>query len=62
MPDHLHASLRAPPDVAPIDLVYSYQNNLAYLENLGRIFSDSFYVGTFGEYSTQALRKGSARV
>jgi REP element-mobilizing transposase RayT len=57
MPDHLHATLRAPPESSPIDLVYCYQNNLAYLERLGRVWSSGYYVGTFGDYSMQAIRK-----
>ena len=56
MPDYLHASLRWPPNESPLEVVYSYQNNLAYLTRAGRIWSSSYYVGTFGEYTMQAVR------
>ena len=56
MPDHLHAALRGQVRESPVDLVFAYQNNLAHLINMGRIWSDGFYVGTFGEYSMQAVR------
>lgn len=56
MPDHLHAALRPSPEESPIDVVYAYQNNLAYMLRTGRVWTDSFYVGTFGEYSMQAIR------
>lgn len=61
MPDHLHAALRPLPDEAPIDVVFAYQNNLAYLLNLGRIWRESFYVGTFGEYTTHAVHRAASR-
>lgn len=61
MPDHLHAALRPSPEESPIDVVYAYQNNLAYMLRTGRIWTDSFYVGTFGEYSMQAIRNSVAR-
>ena len=56
MPDHLHLALRANPDECPNDVAFAYQNNLAYMANLGHLWQDSFYVGTFGEYTTQAIR------
>jgi REP element-mobilizing transposase RayT len=56
MPSHLHAALRVEPDRSPLELVFSYQNNLVYLQQLGRLWDKGFYVGTFGEYSMQAVR------
>ncbi len=56
MPDHLHAALRATIDESPIEVVFAYQNNLAHMLGKGRIWSDGFYVGTFGEYTTHAVR------
>lgn len=56
MPDHLHLALRPTIDEAPVDVVFAYQNNLAHMAGLGRLWSDGFYVGTFGEYTTQAVR------
>lgn len=57
MPDHLHAALRPAVDESPLDVVFAYQNNLAYMLTLGRVWTESFYVGTFGEYCMQAIRK-----
>lgn len=56
MPEHLHAALRGQVHESPFDLVFAYQNDLAHLVNTGRIWSDGFYVGTFGEYTMQAVR------
>ncbi len=56
MPDHLHAALRPLPDESPIDVVFGYQNNLAHMLKMGRIWMDSFYVGTFSEYAMHAVR------
>lgn len=56
MPDHLHAALRPAPFVSPVDVVFAYQNNLAYMLQSSRIWMDSYYVGTFGEYAMHAVR------
>lgn len=56
MLDHLHLALSIPPNVSPLEVVFAYQNNLAYLLNLGRIWKETFYVGTFGEYGMGAIR------
>lgn len=56
MPDHLHAALRPPIDISPLEIVFAYLNNLTYLLHLGRIWQDGYYVGTFGEYTTDAIR------
>lgn len=56
MPDHLHAAIRGQPSESPLEIVHSYQNNLAYMTQQGRIWGTGFYVGTFGEYSMQAVR------
>lgn len=61
MPDHLHAALRPAPGESPVDVAFAYQNNLAHVLKLGRIWRDSFYVGTFGEYNMQAVRNAAAR-
>lgn len=61
MPDHLHIALRPKIDETPAQVARSYQNNLAYFLNRGRIWEDSFYVGTFGEYTMQAIRRSAAR-
>ena len=56
MPDHLHAALRPPAGQTPLDIVFAYQNNLASMTGQGRIWSDGFYVGTFGDYAMSAVR------
>lgn len=56
MPDHLHAALRPAVNESPADVAFAYQNNLAHMLKLCRIWRDSFYVGTFGEYNMQAVR------
>ena len=61
MPDHLHIALRPKIDETPAQVARSYQNNLAYFLNRGRIWEDSFYVGTFGEYTMQAVRRSANR-
>ena len=61
MPDHLHLALRANPEESPNDVAFAYQNNLAYMANLGRLWQDSFFVGTFSEYTTQAIRRIARR-
>ncbi len=61
MPDHVHLALRPKIDEAPAQVARSYQNNLAYFLNRGRIWEDSFYAGTFGEYTMQAIRRSASR-
>jgi REP element-mobilizing transposase RayT len=58
MPDHLHLALRPSVEESPFDVVFAYQNNLAHL--LGRIWKDSYYVGTFGDFTTQAAVSAGA--
>jgi REP element-mobilizing transposase RayT len=59
MPDHLHAMLRPQFSESPLEMVFAYQNNLAHMLRQGRIWSDGYYVGTFGEYSMAAVRKNA---
>jgi REP element-mobilizing transposase RayT len=56
LPDHLHAAIRPGIEESPLDVVFAYQNNLAHLLG-GRVWQDSYYVGTFGEYSMSAIRE-----
>jgi REP element-mobilizing transposase RayT len=59
MPDHLHAMVRPQIGESPLEIVFGYQNNLAYMLDQGRIWSDGYYVGTVGEYSMAAVRKNT---
>jgi len=61
MPDHRHVALRPGIDESPLSVARAYQNNLAWFLNHGRIWTDSCYVGTFGEYTTQAIRNITGR-
>jgi REP element-mobilizing transposase RayT len=56
MPDHLHVSLRGNIEHSPEDVALAFQNNLAYALGQVRIWADTFYVGTFGEYDMWAIR------
>ena len=60
MPDHVHAALRPRRCETPLQVVFAYQNNLSYMVGQRRIWSDGYYVGTFGEYAMHAVRKRAA--
>ena len=55
--DHLHLALRADIEHSPQDVVLTFQNNLAYALGQRRIWSDNYYVGTFGIYNMNAIRR-----
>ena len=57
MPDHLHAALRGNIQQSPQEIALAFQNNLAYALGQVRIWTDSFYVGTFGEYHMGGVRR-----
>jgi REP element-mobilizing transposase RayT len=57
MPDHLHLAVRPLISESALGVAFAYQNNLAHMLGGRRIWQDSFYVGTFGEYSMQAVRR-----
>ena len=56
MPDHLHVAMRGDHAQSPNDIVFGFQNNISYALNRERIWKDSFYAGTFGEYNMAAVR------
>ena len=56
MPDHLHLSLRGNIEHSPEQVALAFMNNLAYALGLTRVWRDSYYVGTFGEYDMNAVR------
>jgi REP element-mobilizing transposase RayT len=56
MPDHLHASLRGNIHQSPQEIALAFQNNLAYALGQTKIWADTFYVATFGEYDMWAIR------
>jgi len=57
MPNHLHLALRGAPEQSPNDIVYAFQNNLAYALGQKPLWKNSFYVGTFGEYRMDGVRR-----
>jgi REP element-mobilizing transposase RayT len=57
MPDHLHVALRGDQGQSPNEIVYAFQNNLAYAIGQRHLWEDTFYVGTFGEYDMDAVRQ-----
>jgi len=59
MPDHLHIALRGNIEHSPQEIVLSFQNNLAYCLGQKRIWQETYYVGTFGEYTMGAVRRGT---
>ena len=54
--DHIHLTLGMPYEIAPGDAALSYMNNIAFAHGMIRLFSSSYYVGTFGEYDMNAVR------
>ncbi len=56
MPDHLHFSLRGNIEHSPEQIALAFQNNLAFFLGQARVWRDTYYVGTFGEYDMNAVR------
>jgi len=56
MPDHLHVALRGNIEQSPQDIALAFQNDLAQGLGRYRVWEDTYYAGTFGEYSTAAVR------
>jgi REP element-mobilizing transposase RayT len=57
MPDHLHVALRGNVEHSPHEIALSFQNNLSYALGRGKLWQESYDVGTFGEYTMGAIRK-----
>jgi hypothetical protein len=43
---------------SPEGVVLSYMNNLAYALGMRRVFTFSYFVGTFGEYDLGVIPRG----
>jgi REP element-mobilizing transposase RayT len=56
--DHLHLTLGCALTESPQQVALGYMNNLAYAEGMKPLFEFSYYVGTFGEYDLDAVRRG----
>lgn len=57
MPDHLHMAVRGNPADSPNEIADAFRNNLAFALGQHRIWQVGFYVGTFGEYNMEAIRR-----
>jgi REP element-mobilizing transposase RayT len=55
--DHLHATLGCAFEESPEEVALAYMNNLAFAHGMKRLFCESYYVGTFGQYDTGAIRR-----
>ncbi len=56
LPDHLHLALRCNIVRSPSEVANCFQNNLAFLAGQSPIWEPNYYVGTFGEYTMNAVR------
>lgn len=55
--DHLHLAFGAPYQHTPEEIALSYLNNLAYAHSEQPVYQFGYYVGTFGEYDMDAVRR-----
>jgi REP element-mobilizing transposase RayT len=55
--DHLHLALGCWVDESPDVVALAYLNNLAYTHGMQPIYQFSYFVGTFGEYDIEAVRR-----
>ncbi len=53
--DHVHFTLGGVPNQSPGEIAVRFMNNLAYREEMKRVFEFGYYVGTFGEYDLGAI-------
>jgi REP element-mobilizing transposase RayT len=55
--DHLHLTLGCGLNESPAEVALSYLNNLAHVEGMQPVYQYGYYVGTFGEYDLNAIRR-----
>ena len=55
--DHVHLTIGCAIDESPEVVALSYMNNLAYAHGMEPLFCHSYYVGTFGTYDLNAIRR-----
>ncbi|MBS0206186.1 MAG: hypothetical protein JSS49_25100 [Planctomycetes bacterium] len=55
--DHIHLTVGVPFDATPEGVALSYMNNIAFAHGMTHLFAPSYYVGTFGEYDMNAVRR-----
>lgn len=59
--NHIHVLLGAGVTESPADVALSLMNNLAYAHGMKPAFRFSYYVGTFGPYDRNAVRRMRSR-
>jgi REP element-mobilizing transposase RayT len=57
LPDHLHLAFGCHYQQSPEDAALSYLNNLAFAHGMKPVFQYGYFVGTFGEYDLDAVRR-----
>ncbi len=57
LPDHVHMTIGCAISESPETVALTYLNNLAYANGMQPLFCHSYYVGTFGEYDLNAIRR-----
>jgi hypothetical protein len=55
--DHVHLTLGCAIGESPEAVGLTYLNNLACAHGMQALFRHSYYVGTFGEYDLEAIRR-----
>jgi REP element-mobilizing transposase RayT len=56
--NHLHVLVGCDVTDTPRDVALSLLNNLAFAHGMKAVYEPSFYVGTFGPYNQEAIRRG----
>ena len=59
--NHIHVLLGAGVTESPADVALSLMNNVAYAQGMKPAFRFSYYVGTFGPYDRNAVRRMGRR-
>jgi hypothetical protein len=55
--DHIHLLLGCDVTDDPQAVALAFMNNLAYVQAMRPVLKFSFYIGTFGRYDRQAIRR-----
>jgi REP element-mobilizing transposase RayT len=55
--DHVHLAVGCGVGEAPLEVALTYMNNLAHLEGMRPVLEFGCYLGTFGEYDMDAVRR-----
>lgn len=58
--DHVHLTLGCPFEIAPIDVTLGFLNNLSYVYGMKPVFQFSGFIGTFGEFTHNALNSSES--